>query len=158
VPVGGRIGRALALQSLLAQAVGQALRACRHVLGLPPLRSRRLGRQRSHRQRLAVAAGPVAEAAPVGAAAPDALGPGLRQQAGGGDQQGQQGGGVHGASPGSVAGGGAGRGGLGRGGWAWMRASALAMSPAISSSLASSERSMAFAIASRSSGEGRLST
>ena len=50
------------------------------------------------------------------------------------------------------------RGGFGRGGCAWMRASALSMSPDSSSSVASSVFSIVRAMASRWSGEGFFST
>lgn len=154
-----RRGLALALQALLAQGLGQALLAGRHGLCGQHFVGRANIGQRRHLQPLAVGTGPVAEAAAVGTAAPDLLRQHVRRRPSSGDeQQGQDEALVHVPSPGSSARGGAGRGGLGRGGWAWMRASALSISPASSNSLACSDCSMAFSMASRWSGDGRLST
>jgi hypothetical protein len=66
-------GNALAQQALLAQHIGQALLARRHLLCRQHLVGRGPVGPCRHLQALAVGAGPVAEAAAVFAAAPDGL-------------------------------------------------------------------------------------
>ena len=136
MPVERWRGLALALQALLSQGLGQALLAGHHRLRRRHLVGRAFVGQLRHLQPLAVGAGPVAEAAAVGAAAPDGLRQHVRKRPRGGDeQQGQDEALVHVSSPGSSAGGRAGRGGLGRGGWAWMRAKACFNCSAASSAV-----------------------